>query len=146
MALAYFTPFAVVPLCCTPHFGLTLNPFPPFPTPHTTRPHVRTRALVDVCENDPRAQVYFRYLILNGRAHYPHLFTSQQTWLLVTLQLAMVAVQLACFLALGSGMSAAQAAFMATTTRHAGFVALNLNRQSTAVLLLLLLVMFLAPT
>lgn len=31
-------------------------------------------------------KVYFRYLLMAGRNHYTHLFTSQQTWTLVTLQ------------------------------------------------------------
>jgi Trk-type K+ transport system membrane component len=31
-------------------------------------------------------KIYFRYLLLNGRSHYTHLFTSQQTWLLFSIQ------------------------------------------------------------
>jgi len=91
-------------------------------------------------------KVYFRYLILNGRSHYASLFSSQQTWLLLALQLTFLSVQTAAVWGLGSNVNFNQAFFMSVNTRHAGFSAVDLGQQNAGVLVLFLGMMFLAPT
>jgi hypothetical protein len=47
-------------------------------------------------------KVYFRYLLINGRSHYTHLFTSQQTWLLLTIQFFFITFQSVAMVYLGN--------------------------------------------
>jgi hypothetical protein len=91
-------------------------------------------------------KVYFRYLLLNGRKHYSNIFTSQQTWLLFSIQLLFITVQGVGLFCLGTDVNFNQAMFMAVNTRHAGFTAVNLNDQNSGILVLFLAMMFLAPT
>jgi len=91
-------------------------------------------------------KVYFRYLLLNGRSHYTHLFTSQQTWLLVTLQFFFIVVQSVFFSLLGTDVNNNQAVFVSINTRHAGFSSVDLSTQNAGILVFFLAMMSLAPT
>lgn len=91
-------------------------------------------------------KVYFRYLLMAGRNHYTHLFTSQQTWTLVTLQLCFLLFQTVVGRILGTKVNLNQAFFMSVNTRHAGFSSVDLGRQNSGILVLWAMMMFLAPT
>ena len=92
-------------------------------------------------------KVYFRYLLINGRNHYAHLFTSQQTWLLLTLQVIFITAQSLALRHLGdASITTNQAVFESINTRHAGFGAVDLASENAGVLILMLAMMALAPT
>ena len=91
-------------------------------------------------------KVCFRYILVNGRKHYSCIFTSQQTWLLFCVQLLFIFAQTLCLCVLGNEVNTSQALFMAITTRHTGFTAVDLASQNSGILVLFLAMMFLAPT
>ena len=91
-------------------------------------------------------KVYFRYLLLNGRSHYTHLFTSQQTWLLITMQFFFILLQSVFFSLLGTGVNNNQAVFVSINTRHAGFSSVDFSTQNAGILVFFLAMMSLAPT
>jgi hypothetical protein len=74
------------------------------------------------------------------------LFTSQQTWLLFTLQFCFISVQSVFLSALGSDVNNNQAVFMSINTRHAGFSSVDLSTQNAGILVFFLAMMSLAPT
>ena len=103
-------------------------------------------ALSRFSADDSNRKVYFRYRLINGRNHYTHLFTSQQTWLLLSLQAMFTCFQAVCLRWLGDGVNDSEAVFTSINTRHAGFDAVNLGEQNAGILVLFLAMMFLAPT
>jgi hypothetical protein len=68
--------------------------------------HVLSMVLsLQVSAVDSNRKVYFRYLLMAGRNHYSHLFTSQQTWTLVSLQFFFLFTQSVVGKILGSSKS-----------------------------------------
>lgn len=81
-------------------------------------------------------KVCCRHLLTHGRRYYTHLFTSQHTWLLFTLQLGCTAAQAVFLCALGTGVNRNQAVFMSINARHAGFSSVDLRTQNAGILVL----------
>ena len=100
-------------------------------------------------------KIYLRYLLIHGRRLTPCLFSSQQNWFLVAVQLAMFVFQLVVSLSLNWNCVAYKgynfsdkfnvAAFEAINSRHAGMTAVPLSGLQAASLMLLLIMMYLAP-
>lgn len=100
-------------------------------------------------------KIFYRYLLLHGRECYSCLFVSQQTWLLLSMQFGLFALQIAATLMLSwgdegyrgmwYGRKLGLAAFEAINTRHAGSTALELDKLRGGTLLVQLLNMWLAP-
>jgi hypothetical protein len=99
-----------------------------------------------LARDDSSRKVYFRYLLINGRQHYPRLFTSQETWLLLAVQVLFLIFQSLCLVHMGTDVNRNQAVFESINTRHAGFTAVRLEEQNAGILVLFLVMMFLAPT
>ena len=100
-------------------------------------------------EKQSSRKVYFRYLLFRGRDLYHNLFTSQQTWLLLLMQVFAIWVQAILTLLAAYGHHSREernaAFFTAVNTRHAGFSVYSLQEFKSATLLLIILMMFLAP-
>ena len=97
------------------------------------------------------SKIYYRYLLLNGRHLYTHLFGSQQTWLLLLQQLTLISLQVAITIGLsGNHLSGNRHArigfqdafFEAVNVRHAGFNSIaNLADVSAGVLIVFIVFM-----
>ena len=105
-------------------------------------------------------KVYFRYLLTKGRDLYCNLFTSQQTWLLLIIQIVAIVLQAVLTLLTsynelpkahttdGSNfeMKFNAAFFCAVNTRHAGLQVVDLRHLSAAANIMFIFFMFLAPS
>ena len=102
-------------------------------------------------------KVYFRFLLIKGRDFYCNLFSSQQTWVLLIVQLGAILFQGILALATsynelstGPGVNDFEARFNAAffgavQTRHAGFAVYDMQVLKSSTLIAYLLFMFLAP-
>ena len=102
-------------------------------------------------------KVYFRFLLIKGRDFYCNLFSSQQTWVLLIVQLGAILFQGVLALATsynelssGPGVNDFEARFNAAffgavQTRHAGFAVYDMQVLKSSTLIAYLLFMFLAP-
>ena len=91
-------------------------------------------------------KVYFRYLLLNGRHLYSNLFGSQQTWLLLLQQVALILIQVSFTVWMTPRHPTISIAlFEAVNVRHAGFSVIPLPDLSAGILIMFISFMYLAP-
>ena len=75
-----------------------------------------------LARDDSSRKVYFRYLLINGRSHYSHLFTSQETWLLLFVQITFLSFQALWLNYLGEDVNMNKAIFESINTRKLTFI------------------------